>query len=262
MRFKYEFFIFIILFSCSKNKKTDVLIFGHAGMGLSVENSLFHDNSKESIELCLLLPNSDGVEVDVQLDNQGELWLYHDEYLDNISSLDGCVNDKTTVELEQAYYRTLKKEKLVKLSHILPLIGTTQKLFLDLKIRNACSKKMLNVNQFKESLSNLDVNETNNVVLILSDTSWIKKMEDIFPVYFGTDNFNDGYHFLINNPNTLGIVIRNKAITSSEIEMILAMNKEIYLYDIRSPKGNREAINKNPNGIITDDIRAALMYKK
>lgn len=261
MRLRFDLFIFLFLFACSKNKNLNVSVYGHAGMGLSVENSLFHDNSKEAIELCLLLPDSDGVEVDVQMDKQGELWLYHDEFLDNISSLKGCVNDKTTAELEQAFYRTLKKEKLVKLRHILPLVGENQKLFLDLKIRNACSNKMVNFNQFKQSLTSLMDDETINAVVILSDSNWINKLGDLLPVYYGTDNFDEGYKLLFDYPQTFGIIIRNKAINSSQIESIKSIEKEVYLYDIRSTKGNRDAFRKNPNGIITDDIRSALVQK-
>jgi glycerophosphoryl diester phosphodiesterase len=261
MRFTFSLFFFLILFSCSKNKKTQISIFGHAGMGLSIENSLYHDNSKESIELCLALPNSDGVEVDVQMDKQGELWLYHDEFLDNISSLNGCVNDKITSEMEQAFYRTLMKEKLIKLKHVLPLIGENQKLFLDLKITNSCSNQIVDYNLFKESLSTLIANDIPNVFVILSDSSWLKKTADIWPVFYSTDNFHEGYNLLVNYPKALGMVIRNKAIDGSQIESIKSIDKEVYLFDIRSSKGTREALKKNPNGIITDDIRAALVYK-
>jgi hypothetical protein len=66
---------------------------------------------------------------------------------------------------------------------------------------------------------------------------------------------------LVNYPKVLGIIIRNKAIEISQIESIKSLDKEVYLFDIRSPKSIREAIKKNPNGIITDDIRAALVYK-
>jgi glycerophosphoryl diester phosphodiesterase len=261
MRFTFSLFFFLILFSCSKNKKTQISIFGHAGMGLSIENSLYHDNSKESIELCLALPNSDGVEVDVQMDKQGELWLYHDELLDNISNLNGCVNDKITSEMEQAFYRTLIKEKLIKLKHVLPLIGENQKLFLDLKISNSCSNQIVDFNQFKASLSTLMANDMPNVFVILSDSSWLKKTADVWPVLYSTDNFHEGYNLLVNYPKALGMVIRNKAIDGSQIESIKSLDKEVYLFDIRSPKGTREALKKNPNGIITDDIRAALVYK-
>ncbi|MBM3184985.1 MAG: hypothetical protein FJZ67_01675 [Bacteroidetes bacterium] len=224
-----------------------------------MENSVYHDNSKESVELCLSLPNSDGVEVDVQMDSQGELWLYHDEFLDNISSVDGCVSEKTTSQLEQSFYKTLKKEKLVKLSQILPLINENQKLFLDVKNRNACSNAIINFTQFQEGLFNILGNNNSNVYVILSDSNWLVDLSTIYQVYYSTDNFSEGFNILTEKPNVRGLVIRNKAIEKSQIEAIKNLNKEVYLYDIRSPKGNRVAFSKHPSGIITDDIRAALV---
>ena len=261
MRLILKFLAISLVFSCTKKSYSSVSIIGHAGMGLSMENSLYHDNSKEAIELCLAFPNSDGVEVDVQMDNQGCLWLYHDEFLDNISSLKGCVNDKTTSELEQACYKTLKKEKLVKLSQILPLIGENQKIFLDIKNRNTCANVNLDFNLFEQNLTNTLGENTSKVDLILSDTNWLKSLNETYSVYFGSDNFSSGYNLLIENPTVNGIVIRNKAIEKSQIEEIAMLGKDVFLFDIRSPKGNREALKKNPKGIITDDIRAALIEK-
>ncbi|MFY7669008.1 MAG: glycerophosphodiester phosphodiesterase [Crocinitomicaceae bacterium] len=261
MRCTFKLFVLLVLFSCTKKNYNSIRVFGHAGTGLSMENSLYHNNSKESVELCLALPNSDGVEVDVQMDNQGELWLYHDEFLDDISNLNGCVNDKSTSQMEQAYYKTIKKEKLVKLSQIAALINENQKIFLDIKNRNACSNNVVNSIQFQESLSTLFGNNPSNVFLILSDKNWIESLDEIYQVYYSTDNFSEGYNLLIENPKLGGIVIRNKAIEKYQIELIRSLGREVYLFDIRSPKGNRVAFNKNPNGIITDDIRAALIDK-
>ena len=199
MRLILKFLAISLVFSCTKKSYSSVSIVGHAGMGLSMENSLYHDNSKEAIELCLAFPNSDGVEVDVQMDNQGCLWLYHDEFLDNISNLNGCVNDKSTSQMEQAYYKTIKKEKLVKLSQIAALINENQKIFLDIKNRNACSNNVVNSIQFQERLSTLFGNNPSNVFLILSDKNWIEGLDEIYQVYYSTDNFSEGYNILNEN---------------------------------------------------------------
>ena len=57
----------LILFSCQKKKDyVSIRISGHAGMGLENTNSIFHDNSFQSIELALAIEGCDGVEVDLQ----------------------------------------------------------------------------------------------------------------------------------------------------------------------------------------------------
>lgn len=257
----YKILVFIFVLSCSKRNYNYISVIGHAGMGLSMENSIYHDNTKEAVKLCLSLPNSNGVEVDVQMDKEGCLWLYHDEFLDDISSLNGCLNDKTSKELELAYYKTLKKEKLIKLSQILPLIGKKQKIFLDIKNRNMCSNSPIDFSLFRESLSNTLSIDSAQIVLIVSDLVWLKTLNEKYTVLFNSDNFSTCYNILLENPQTQGIVIRNKSIEKSQIEEIKALDKEVYLFDIRSPKGNRQAFDKNPTGIITDDIRAALIEK-
>jgi glycerophosphoryl diester phosphodiesterase len=261
MRFLYSLIILSILFSCRKKSNNSVFIFGHAGMGLDMPNSLYHDNSLEAIELCLSIPNSNGVEVDVQIDKQGCLWLYHDEYLDKITNLSGCVNDKTTKELEGAHYRTFKKEKLLKLNEILHLIGSDQKLFLDIKNRNAFSNSIVNDSLLNESLISVLTNNNSKVMVILSDLEWLTDFSTSYPTYFSTDNFSLGYSLLSSNSNLRGLVIRNKYIEKQQVSELKSLNKEVYLFDMRSPKGNRKAISKNPTGIITDDIRAALIER-
>lgn len=261
MRLLFKIIILILLFSCRKESNNSVLIFGHAGMGLDMQNSIYHDNSHEAIELCLSIPNSDGVEVDVQMDKEGCLWLYHDEYLDKITTLSGCVNEKATSELEGANYKTLKKEKIVKLSQVLPLIESNQSIFLDIKNRNACSNSIVNDSMFIKSLSSIFLGNNSKVKLILSDIEWLDTLSNLYPTYFSTDNFSLGFSLLSSNLNIKGLVIRNKFIEKSRVSELQNLKKDVYLFDLRSPKGNREALRKNPTGIITDDIRAAIIER-
>jgi hypothetical protein len=58
-----------------------------------------------------------------------------------------------------------------------------------------------------------------------------------------------------------GYVVRNSDFDKNEIELIKNANKDLFIFEIRSPKGIRSALNKNPDALITDDIRAALIEK-
>jgi glycerophosphoryl diester phosphodiesterase len=261
MRLIANVIIGITFFSCSKNPPNNVRIFGHAGMGLSMQNSIYHDNTIEAVELCLSIPGSDGVEIDIQMDKEGCLWLYHDDFLNRITSENGCVNDKSTQELEKAKYTTLKDEKLVKLKDIIPLIGTNQKLFLDLKSRNACLNSNVDFEKFFQSLNSILSLKSMEIALIVSDSIWIKKLAKYYPTFYSSDNYDESLNFLTNNPLSKGIVIRNKSVEKYQISKLKELNKEIYLFDIRSPKGNRRAMTKNPTGIITDDLRAAIIER-
>jgi len=46
------------------------------------------------------------------------------------------------------------------------------------------------------------------------------------------------------------------------VTKIRQAGKKIYIFEVRSPKGIRSALKKIPDGILTDDIRAAILEKK
>ncbi len=253
--------ISFLFFSCDKESFKNIDIIGHAGMGLSMQNSIYHDNSFEAVNLALLFQGSNGVEVDVQMDKKGCLWLFHNDNLEGETTENGCINDKQTDELEQVKYTSLHNEKLTKLQQILLLKDSTQKLFLDIRDMNAFSNSIIDINIFKSALATLEIDNIKNVFLIVSNQSWAINLAQTYSVFYCSDNFELSKMFLSQNTNISGLVIRNKYISKKQVAEITNLNKRIYLFDMRSPKGNRQALNKNPTGIISDDIRAALIER-
>ena len=134
MPFRLLYFLVLLLLSCSKKEDfSEVQVIGHAGMGLEIPNSIFHDNSLEAIELALTLPGSNGVEIDVQMDLNGRLWLFHDELLNEETNGINCISSNTSEYLKTLRYSSLKQEKLAELSQI-PFHNFEDKyFFLDLE---------------------------------------------------------------------------------------------------------------------------------
>ena len=60
------------------------------------------------------------------------------------------------------------------------------------------------------------------------------------------------------HPSIVGLVIRNSVIDAQDVTWIKQQLRSVYLYDIRSLKGIRQAYEKNPTGILADDLRNAL----
>ena len=261
MRFIKVFLIFSLLSSCKKQNNENIQIIGHAGMGLSMQNSIYHDNSFQAIKLALSYQGSNGVEVDVQMDKEGCLWLYHNDFLQDESNGNGCINDKQTKELEKITYKTIQKEKLTKLEQILSLRDSSQNLFLDNRYLNPCSNTLIDVQAFETSLTKLGITNMKNVHMIIPNENWAIQLSQTYSICYCSDNFELANQFLIENPQVTGLVIRNKYISKSQVNQIKNMERKVYLYDIRSPKGNRLALSKFPTGIITDDIRAALIER-
>ena len=112
-------FILMIFYSCNKKKDYhDVKLIGHAGMGISIQNSFYHDNSMESIDLALSMNGCDGVEVDVQISLDTNIWLYHDPYLQSETNLSGSISLKYDHELNHARYKSVHHEKVIQLKEL------------------------------------------------------------------------------------------------------------------------------------------------
>jgi len=259
MRFLSFFLLVMILVACSKpDQQQQILVFGHAGMGLSMDNSIYHDNSLEAISLALHLPTSNGVEVDVRLSADGTLWLYHDEWLEAESNGVGCVSELSDEQLSKLTYRSNKKEKLAKLSDALALLQEDQVLFLDLKQVNSCRNERIDFEQLMESFESQIESHKNQVKIICSYEFWINQLANEYEVYYSTDDVIEGKEILQKHPKIKGLVVRNAAIASNDIAWIKQQGKSIFLYDIRSLKGIKKAFRKNPTGIFSDDLRNAL----
>ena len=257
MPFRLLYFLILLLLSCSKKENfSEVQVIGHAAMGLKMPNSIFHDNSLEAIELALTIPGSNGVEIDVQMDLNGRLWLFHDEQLNEETNGTNCIPSNTSEYLKTIRYSSLKQEKLAELSQI-PFHNFEDKsFFLDLKPWNKCSGNTVSTEDFKVALTALDLPE--NCTIILSDPSWIPFFIDEFNVYFASDDFHYAKTILKQEAMVKGLVIRNTSVNKTQTQEIIEQNKEIYLFEIRSPKGVKSALTKRPSGIISDDLRAAI----
>jgi glycerophosphoryl diester phosphodiesterase len=251
--------LFCVLFACNKSEEVkNILVFGHAGMGLSMNNSIYHDNSKEAVSLALNLPTSNGVEVDVRLGADGTLWLYHDELLEAETDGKGCVSEHCDLDLSKISYQTLKKERLVKLVDVLSQLREDQLLFIDLKHVNSCRNEVVDFHRLTESFEEQLQGYENLVKIICSYEFWLNDLASEYEVLYSTDDVEEGKKIVQNHPSIKGIVIRNAAIHLQDITWFKQQNQTVYLYDIRSLKGIRQAYAKHPTGIFADDLRKAL----
>jgi glycerophosphoryl diester phosphodiesterase len=259
MRFVKILLLVCVLFGCTKSEHVkNTLVFGHAGMGLSMVNSIYHDNTEEAVSLALNLPTSNGVEVDVRLGADGTLWLYHDEFLESETDGHGCVSELNDLQLSQFSYQTVKHEKLVKLMDVLPLLNEDQLLFLDLKQVNSCRNENVDLEQLMDSFEDQLAGYQAQVKIICSYKYWLNDLAEQYDVFYSTDDVEEGKEIILNYPLLKGLMVRNAAINTQEVSWIKNQHKEVYLYDIRSLKGIRQAFAKNPTGILADDLRKAL----
>lgn len=259
-----KFIPFLLLFyGCKKQPDfSGVEVVGHAGMGLSMANSIYHDNSKEAIEFALQMIGSDGVEVDVQLSKDGDLWLYHDDFLQAETNGEGCVPSKTNSELAQLHYKTWKKEKLIPLADLNPSLLAGKTLYLDLRIVNECLNQYISAASLIQSLNKIDFLHFQGiqVILVTNNVALANQlMDSLYLVYIDVSNFETAQNILVDNPLIQGVVIRNNSIQQNEVNAIQALGKKVVLYDMRSAVGIRKALKKMPDSIMSDDLREAII---
>lgn len=244
--------VLLVLWGCSKVNNSTTRIFGHAATGLHNPNAIYHDNSLDAIRYASSLTGCSGVEVDVRMDAQGKLWLFHDNLLDDETNLSGSVEEKTTSELTNGHYSTLKKEPLLMLDHATKaeLSGYT---FLDLKIPDIMKSQ-----EFKNALLALDL-DTSKFALIVSSLSYLEEFKHDFQVFLSINEVSElTSELLANEPRLRGICIRSAQITREEINFLKSINKEVIGYEVRSPKGIKAALYKNPTYLLTDDLKLSL----
>ena len=259
MRFIKILIVFILFVSCEKvYVDANTKIIGHAAMGLNSSSSIYANNSLEAIKLALSFSGCDGIELDLQLDNTGQLWLYHDELLSTKTNADGCINSIDPYLLSAVFYKTLHHEKLVKLDDHLLKILSDKVVFFDLRHFNTCTDSWIDSAKLKDALMALELDEMENCIIITSNSQFLEMLGDKFKVFFATDNYTYGLQVILDYPECDGLVIRNASINSDEVLAIQAMNKEVAIFEVRSPKGTKNAFNKAPDYLITDELRTAI----
>ena len=243
----------LVLWGCSKVNNSTTKIFGHAATGLQNPNAIYHDNSLNAIRYASSLSGCSGVEVDVRMDAQGKLWLFHNDLLDDETNLSGSVEEMTTDELTSGHYRTLKKEPLLKLD-----AATTAELsqgytFLDLKITGISKAQEL-----KSALLALDI-DTAKFALIVSSLSYVDLFKSDFQVFLSINEVTElTSELLANEPGLRGVCIRSANISREEINFLKSIHKEVICYEVRSPKGIRAGLIKEPTYLLTDDLKLTL----
>ncbi len=256
-------FVALFLFSCKKHKDLypDTVIGGHACAGLHISSSNYHDNSLEAYKYARSFDKVFMVEVDAQLSLDGTLWLFHDSELSIETNGTGFVSQREDAYLSGLKYNSLEKERLIRLSD-LPADLKGIRLLIDLKESDGTetgmidSTQLINVlKQAKEYFYNGDLGMVTNTRRFVSTIKGLG-----FRVYYNVLNANQ---FLSYSTTFLsdGAIFRNSDIEISDVNSVKSLGKEVIIYDVRSPNGIKSALEKVPNYLLTDDIKATLIEK-
>ncbi len=250
------------MISCNKQESyPDVQIFGHAGMGMDIAYSIYHDNSEEAIDLALSLPSLNGVEMDVRMSKDGTLWLYHENHLEASTDGIGCVAELSDQELEEVHYKSIHQENLVRLDHILTKLRAGQTFILDIKHWNDCAQAYSDMQRFKDALLAIPDELKGQLIIDSSYPYWLATLSQQYKVVFSTVSFEEGFKKLKEIPSLHGIMMRSKDISVEQIAQVKELAKTVYLFEMRSSKMQRATMKKAPTAILADDPRGALVIR-
>ncbi|MDG1333680.1 MAG: glycerophosphodiester phosphodiesterase family protein [Crocinitomicaceae bacterium] len=255
----------LILSACGKKSVFGhVEVLGHGGNGLEIVNAFYHDNSLESIELALLTDGCDGVELDVRLSADGTLWLYHDNELDDGTNGTGCVETSTDEYLSTLHYSSVDQEALIRLSDIPKSYLAEKKVYIDGRSSISCTNGTADMNTFVNEMvafQNVCLASTEIIVETRNDQWEVAVAAAGFTTIKFITHFDQYADVLMNLPTVDIIVVTNETISKHNISQIHDDGLEVIIFGMRSVKSTREAYNKNPDGILADNLRTAIIEK-
>ena len=129
--------------------------------------------------------------------------------------------------------------------------------FIDVKYIGTCFANPITADQLVEQCSTFINHPQLNVSFIINNLILAGEMSSM-----GYQVWKDEYSFdALDLSSTIykGWFLRNNDLNKTEISKIKAANKSIILYDVISPGAIREAIQKEPTGILIEEVKEAVI---
>ena len=134
--------IFLVLGCKDHNPQLNkVLIYGHGGMGFDGSSAQHAPNSVSSIKDALDGYGLDGVELDVRFTREGEMLVYHDQFLETSTQCKGKVSSLLMDDIGECYYRkqfkNTYKDQVITLDSLIRLVNESyQDKYISLNIQD------------------------------------------------------------------------------------------------------------------------------
>ena len=236
--------IFLLLFFVNLNAQNSILNIGHRGAkGHVAENTIA--SIKKAIEL-----GADGIEIDVFRCLTGEIVLFHDKTLDNLSNGTGYIEEKSLSELKELNILG-SKHSIPTLEEVIKSIG--QEVFLNIELKGPDTSKgsleMVNkyVKSGKIKLSNILFSSFNwnELVKLRNLDSDVK-----IALITGEDPLEAISPAL--SLNAIAINPNYKKLNKDNVQKIFSSGLKIYTWTVNNKLDIIKVKSLKVNGIITD----------
>ena len=236
--------IFLLLFFVNLNAQNSILNIGHRGAkGHVAENTIA--SIKKAIEL-----GADGIEIDVFRCLTGEIVLFHDKTLDNLSNGTGYIEEKSLSELKELNILG-SKHSIPTLEEVIKSIGKEVFLNIELKGSNTSKGSLEMVNKYVKSgkikLSNI----------LFSSFNWkeLSKLRSLdsnvkIALITGEDPLEAISPAL--SLNAIAINPNYKKLNKDNVQKIFSSGLKIYTWTVNNKLDIIKVKSLKVNGIITD----------
>ena len=236
--------IFLLLFFVNLNSQNSILNIGHRGAkGHVAENTIA--SIKKAIEL-----GADGIEIDVFRCLTGEIVLFHDKTLDNLSDGTGYVEEKSLSELKELNILG-SKYSIPTLEEVIQSIGKEVFLNIELKGPDTSKGSLEMVNKYVKSgkikLSNILFSSFNwnELVKLRNLDSDVK-----IALITGEDPLEAISPAL--SLNAIAINPNYKKLNKDNVQKIFSSGLKIYTWTVNNKLDIIKVKSLKVNGIITD----------
>jgi len=262
----------LLIPSCTKKENytdPDVEIVGHGGMGFASFINTYPPNSMISVIKAIEGYGADGVEVDVQMDMNGQLWLFHDLQMDKSTDCSGYLVNKSSDYLCDCSYKSgfnfFQEEKLVRLEDVLEYFcNWNEHPLISLQINT--DSRNYNIQELGTSLIILleEYNAAEWVEITSESEELLDYIDDTlnnYSILLETQGINEGIEKCISKGWT-GIITANDNITEQQVRQAKDQNLKVSVFNVCLYYQIREALEKGPDQIQTDDIELLIRMSR
>ncbi|MFD2514674.1 glycerophosphodiester phosphodiesterase [Pontibacter locisalis] len=260
---------FLVPFGQARNINTDVLVLGHAGSGFLSPLNPFNPlpaNSMASILKAVEEHGADGVEVDVQLSQDGVFILYHDVTLESMTDETGSIEEHKASDVVGLkykggfFYDLFHDEEIITLEEMLQRFVAYPELpYLHIDLRNHNPERHLSYAQKLIALLNKYNYPLEKLAFISPNADFLEAFRQTEPEAILIPDTAGDFENTLDTAlahNFDGICANGKSVTPEQVQRAKEKGLQVVLFGGKSSSSIARMIALEPDAIQVNNVKA------